>query len=232
SDLETEPTKEKVVKATKLIKDDANLPETSKLELINIIKEQYVSLFNFDNCPDDYEELKAEAKFFAGMIKYNFLLMAQRLIKIRDGELYRNDGYKDFSSFIKAELNIAKRTVYDYINIIEEFGVRLVAMDREVEYSKLLPIIPLLKSKNKKIPKKDLKEKYLKEIENKSKKQIQIEARNLKEQYGISKSKINSKDAEFIKTINWIINKVKLDNLTETQAEKLLELKTLLVEKL
>ena len=183
------PTKENIITAVSVLEKDTAIDDVSRNRLIDKLKYDYSALFSFNNCPEDYESLKNEAKFLAGMTQVSFILMAQRLMKIRDGELYKVDGYNDFKSFIDSELKIAKRTVYDYIDIISCFGVRLTALGDNIEYSKLSPLIPLLKSDNPDIPKEELKTLFLKEIKEKSQRELREEAKELKIKYGLFNEK-------------------------------------------
>jgi len=117
--------------------------------------------------------------------QYSLILMAQRLLKIRDGALYRKDGYTDFKSFIENEMNVSRRTVYNYIEIVEYFGAQLVARAGNLEYSKLLPAIPLLKSDIADIPKEEIRDKFIRDMNEKSKYEVLEEARRLKMKYGL-----------------------------------------------
>ncbi len=198
------PTKENIITAMNVLEKDTAIDDVSRNKLIDKLKYDYSRLFSFNNCPDDYESLKNEAKFLAGMTQISFILMAQRLMKIRDRELYKVDGYNDFKSFIDSELKIAKRTVYDYIDIISCFGVRLTALEENIEYSKLSPVIPLLKSNNPDIPKEDLKSQFLREIKIKSQRELREQAKELKVKYGL----LNEKE---LNDVNKIFRFVKIN---------------------
>lgn len=195
---ENEPTKENIDKLIITIEKDTALQTAEKSELMRILQEQYFDIFNFNNCPDDYESLKAESKFLSGMTQYSFLLMAQRLLKIRNNELYKNDGYLDFKDFIVSELNIERSTVYKYIDLVSFFGVETFQHE-EIEHTKLLPAIPLLKSENQEIPKLEIKELFIKESKYKSARELQNEAKDLKIKYGLFK--IKNMETEFDKAI-------------------------------
>jgi len=208
------PVKERYKEVENIIISDIKITNDDRGKLIETIKEVFIKTFNFDNCPDDYEELKKEAKFLAGVTQYSFLLMAQRLIKIRDNELYKNDGYPDFITFIKNELTIAKRTTYHYINIIECFGVPALALDEDIQYSKLLPFIPILKSGNLDIPKQKLKERVFNEIKTKSYRELESEAKQIKIKYGILKD--SEKMSEFEKLLLKVRKRIP-ENLSENE---------------
>ena len=144
-DFENKPTKEKLPVVIKAIKDDSKLSPLHKDQLLQRLREDFVSLFNFDNLPEDYESLKNEAKILADLTQSAFVLMAQRLKKIRDNELYREGGYSDFKAFIENELSINRTTAYNYIDLINVFGVQALE-HRGIEPSKLIPTLPLLKN--------------------------------------------------------------------------------------
>lgn len=220
-ELKKSPDSKKVDEVILKINKSKISPDDKEI-LINSIMKEFISVFNFDNCPDDYEELKKEAKFLSGLTQYSFLLMAQRLLKIRDDELYKKDGYLDFIDFIRNELSIAKRTVYDYINLLECFGVRTFALDANIQYTKLLPVIPLLKSENIEIPKSEIKKRFLQEIKNKSAREIKIETKELKEKYGILKRRQTKKnDLSISDFINWILLKKDFNILENEQLKQL-----------
>jgi hypothetical protein len=224
--LNNESNKEQVLEATEIIKKDTKIPEVKRDELIEKIQQDYIKLFNFNNCPEDYSSLKKEVKFFSGMLKYNFFLLAHRLIKIKDEQLYKNDGYNNFKEFIENELNVTKATVYKYMDIISSFGVSLarLGLDNDsVEYTKLIPIIPLLKSKNDDIPKEEIKDKFLKNIKEKSRKELREEAIQLKIQYGIIKNHNNNENDRFINLIDNFYKKIP-SSLNEKETEKVKEL--------
>ena len=184
------PVKEMVTKAVLTINKDTRLSETNKDLLLQTLREQYAELFNFDNCPEDYETLKIEAKFLSELSQYSFLLLGQRLLKIRDNEFYKIDGYNDFKSFIAGEIRIARSTAYYYIDLITFFGVQTFGHEGSPDPSKLISVLPLLKSNNEGIPKEKLKKHFIKESKNKSAREIQDETKKLKIQYGLSKEKV------------------------------------------
>jgi len=184
------PVKEMVTKAVVTINRDTRLSETNKNILLETLREQYSELFNFNNCPDDYETLKVEAKFLSELSQHSFLLLGQRLLKIRDNAFYKIDGYADFKSFIAGEIRIARSTAYYYIDLITFFGVQTFGHEGSPDPSKLVSVLPLLKSSNEDIPKEKLKKHFIKESKNKSAREIQDETKKLKIQYGLSKEKV------------------------------------------
>lgn len=180
-----EPNKENIVKSINAVKSDSAMTKRDKERIIEVLRKDYIDIFNFDNCPEDYDSLKKEAKFLSDITQYSLILMAQRLLKIRDGALYRKDGYTDFKSFIENEMNVSRRTAYNYIEIVECFGAQLVARAGNLEYSKLLPAIPLLKSDIANIPKEEIRDKFIRDMNEKSKYEVLEEARRLKMKYGL-----------------------------------------------
>lgn len=191
------PVKEMVTKAVVTINRDTRLSKTNKNILLVTLREQYAELFNFNNCPEDYEELKTEAKFLSELSQYSFLLLGQRLIKIRDNEYYKLDGYSDFKSFVIKEIKISQSTAYNYMDLITFFGVQALGLQGKTDPSKLISVLPLLKSNNEDIPKEKLKKHFIKESQNKSFREIQDETKQLKIQYGLSKEKaIESTDID------------------------------------
>ncbi|HOV15053.1 MAG TPA: hypothetical protein PK771_12260 [Spirochaetota bacterium] len=186
--IDENPTQEGINKAIKLINNDMVLKKKEKQELLDVLRERFVNVFNFNNCPEDYESLKTEAKFLAGITQYSFFLMAQRLLKIRDKALYREDGYSDFKSFVERELNISRSTVYNYIDIVNFFGVQPVGHDDKVEYTKLLPAVSILRAEKEGLPKEEIKKQFLEDVKHKSKREIIEEANEIKVKYGLVKN--------------------------------------------
>ncbi len=182
-------TKPDVDSALEAISKDSKLSDKDKKYLSELIMSEFVDLFNFDNCPDDYETLKKEAKFFAGLTQYSFLLMAQRVMKIRDEKLYQQDGYLDFKSFVENELPINRQSAYNYISILECFGVQLVGHGNDLEYSKLLPFVPIIRTNNPKVSSEAVKKGFIEDAKNKTKKEMVREAEELKFKLGIVKEK-------------------------------------------
>ena len=187
ADLEISPSKEKV-NSFLVALDKADISSDEKNRIIDDIKYTYHKLFNFNNCPEDYETLKKEAKFLLGITQHSFLLMAQRLLKIRDEKLYKADKYNTFREFIKNELPVEKSTVYNYLNLIIFFGVKPFDTNPELNPSKLIPVLPLLKESNDQITVKDkqnLKNRFIKEASKKSAREIKVKADEFKVKYGL-----------------------------------------------
>ncbi len=183
----------------------------------------------------EYKNLKEEVKFLSKMTQYNFLLMAQRLFVIRDRELYKEDGYKDFKEFIEVEINVTRQTVYKYIDIYSFFsdGVALVRHDSEkLDYSKLLPYIPLLKANEDKISKEkkeEIKKESIEKMKIFSKAEMIEEAKRLKIEYGIINEK--EKNNNMKKIYEYVKLKIP-ESITNDDKKVLKELINFLNEKL
>lgn len=215
--LSIESTKENIEAAIESIKGDKKLDEKNKEIILDKLRLEYIEMFNFDNCPVEYQELKKEAKFLAGITQYSFLLMAQRLKKIKDGELYKVDGYGDFKEFIEKEINISRGTAYKYIDIFTYFGVSLGRHDEEdIEYTKLVPVIPLMKSTNIQDDEKEsIKNKFISELKEKSKNEMETEAKELKMKYGIINKSNERRLLEQIKRQTNKLSNVEIEELIE-----------------
>jgi len=185
--FEKNPQKEELPKVIEVIKKDSSLPDSQKEVLITRLKEDFVSLFSFDNVPDDYRALKFESKFLADMTHYSFTSLAIRLKKIRDHELYREDNYSNFKSFVDCELSINRATAYNYIDLVTVFGVQ--TFGQVTEPSKLIPALPLLRSAatNKDIPVTKIKNDIVKRSQTMSARELNDHIKELKVEYGISK---------------------------------------------
>jgi len=207
-------TKEDIIKVKNRIISDKVMSDGIKNEVVIKILGEFQEMFNFDNCPDDYNSLKEEAKFLSGMTQYSFLLMGQRLLKIKEKELYKEDGYPDFKSFIEGELTIAKTTVYCYMDIYNFFGVQTSELEEKIDYSKLFPVIPLLKSKNENIPKDEIKKEFIKKMKIESAREIKEEARELKVKYGLVREK---EEVRLVDKIKSEIEKLSHDEKRELQ---------------
>lgn len=104
---------------------------------------QTLATFTLDNAPQEYYLLKGEVKFLEKVHSQSFIILSHRLKLIRDNSLYKEDGYSDFKSFIENELDIKRRTVYNYIALFEIFGVQLVA--HSLKTANLFLALPYIK---------------------------------------------------------------------------------------
>jgi hypothetical protein len=200
-----DPTNKKIDYALDTIRNEDRIKTIDKNEIEKKLlefRDNYMDLFNLNNCPspteENYEQLKQEAKFFAGMTGYNFILMAQRVKAIRDYQLYKIDNYPDFKSFIEKELSINRQTVYKYIDIINYFGVSSMRHEG-YDYSKLIPFIPIIKFFDNDEQREDLKLKIINDSKKKSQREMQEEARELKIKYGLVKAE---KESDLGKAMN------------------------------
>lgn len=100
--------------------------------------------FSPENAPENYQDLKQEVKFLEKVHNQSFIILAHRLKIIRDKELYKEDNYLNFKEFIEKELEVGRATVYNYINVVELFGVQHVGHD--IKTSNLFMALPLIKS--------------------------------------------------------------------------------------
>ncbi len=228
--LNEKTTKETIVPVIEIVKSDVLLTDDNKTVLINAIKTEYIHLFNFENCPEDYQSLKEEAKFLAGMTQYNFILMAQRLIKIRDNKLYEDGGYTNFKSFIDGEMPINKSTAYNYISILECFGVQTFGLEN-IEYTKLLPIVSILKSKDITVlQKENIKGTYIIKAQNESAREIQKEAHELKTKLGLTKTTTKDDiDLKKLKEFEKFFDSIK-SSYSKEKYQSIANLKTQLIQ--
>jgi len=196
--IENSSTKNELAIITNQIKNNDLLTQTDKLELLKSIFFKYQKQF-FD-VSNDYEDLKKDISFFlddikaySGLTQIGFILIAKRLKLIRDNELYKQDGFSDFQSFFVNVLKIPKSTTYIYISIIEIFKDLFESnqLDFSIEYSKLIPFLPLLKNhKIQEAEKQEIKNNAIHLLsENTSKKDITKIAKDLKSKYKLTKEK-------------------------------------------
>lgn len=148
----------------------------------------------FDDIPEDYETLKIEAVYLGKLSGHAFLLMAQRLKKIKDLSLYKEDGYRSFKAFVDAEIHLDRSTVYNYMDILEAFGHESLLAVPELEHTKLRPAVPLLKAKGKGVPKAKIRKQFIAKAKTSTRKEIAQTAKNLKTKYGLTPNRSNSKD--------------------------------------
>ena len=161
-----------------------------------------------ENCPDDYETLKEQSKKLVVSSAMSFMLLGQRLAKIRDKELYKEDGYSNFKQFIDAELSIGKSHVYNAIDLVTYFGVQSIG-NQQLNPSTLIQALPLLKANDEvlsKADKKEVKSTILKEAKTKSEREMKNIVKDLKVKYGMAEEKkeVNKMDAAFARLMSVI----------------------------
>lgn len=190
--FESNPTIENKERAVAAVKADPALTIAST-QLLDEIQELFVKAFSVNSVPTVYSDLKREAKYLADLHQVSGLYMAQRLKVIRDQELYKEDGYLDFKAFIEGELSLSKRSVYNYIDIVEQFiECKHLHSEKDIETlshnrSKLLAYMPLLKSEKLTEEDKDkLRGDVLKKVEKRSFRDLTKDAKELKYNYGLS----------------------------------------------
>jgi hypothetical protein len=176
---------ELVRNAVEVVNGDPLMTPKEKEALFADLHKHYLSVFDLDNCPDDYELLKIEAKFLAGLSSNAFILMAQRLKKIRDLKLYKEDKYKSFKDFVNGEMSISRTTIYSYMDILQLFGEKRLSSEVDVEYTKLVPAIPILKANIKGLPRAKLVEQFISDSKELTKLQLVQKAVALKLRYKI-----------------------------------------------
>jgi hypothetical protein len=199
-----------------IVNNDKYLNQDEKKALISRVITEFTELFTFSNCPDDYETLKLEAKYLSNITQYSIVMMAHRLLKISNEGLYVNDNYASFKEFVENELNVSRRTAYNYIELVEHFG-EMLTENKKLEYSKLLPVIPVIKLIPDKQEKESIKKRFLDEAKIKSKRDIIKETDKLKNIYGMSKKK-----NIYNEIVRYIENR--LHNATEIEKQNLMEI--------
>ena len=140
----------------------------------------------FAALPDDYESLKDQAVYLGKLSGHAFVLMAARLKRIRDLELYREGGYASFKEFVEAEMPVDRSTIYSHMSILEAFGESTLLSREELEYSKLAPAVPILTSKATGIPKAKIRRRFIDKARTSTRREIAKEARELKTRYGLT----------------------------------------------
>lgn len=214
--FEKNPTKENIDKAVEAVKKDTSIT-ISKDELMGVLQALFVETFSSNIIPASYKDLKEEAKYLADLHQVSGLYMAQRLKVIRDRELFKEDGYLDFKSFIESELSITKKSVYNYIDIVEQF-IECKRLHSKEEMnklshnkSKLIAYMPLLKSDKLSDKDKDkLRDDVLKKVETRSFRDLTADAKELKLEYGLTKPKSAvSKDKSLVSALENMYESVK-----------------------
>lgn len=118
---------------------EINSKNDSRIELLEAGLHQYTP----QNAPTSYKELKKEVKALAEVHAKTFVILAHRLKLIRDQELYKEDHYSDFKSFVDGELDIARSTVYNYISLVEIFNLENT---RDIKTSNLFIALPFIRN--------------------------------------------------------------------------------------
>ena len=199
-----------------IITDDikkSDLNAIDKAELLKLLVIEYQD--KYSELSNEYSDLKKDIQFlltdiknYTGLTQIAFILIAKRLKTIRDNELYKPE-YNDFKSFFESEINKSKPTIYFYISVIETFKEmfeKSYQLDFEIQYSKLIPFLPLLK--NKEISdneKQEIKNNAVYLVKsNRNQKDIIAIAKDIKIKYGL----IKQPELNIDKLVNGIIKKI------------------------
>lgn len=201
-----EEVKEEKPKAKKESAKKKEKPVEEEVKDVAVYNEQQD--ITLENCPDDYETLKEQAKKLVVSSAMSFMLLGQRLAKIRDEELYKEDGYSNFKQFIDAELSIGKSHVYNAIDLVTYFGVQSIGT-QQLNPSTLIQALPLLKANDEvlsKADKKEVKSTILKEAKTKSEREMKNVVKDLKVKFGLieEKKEVNKMDAAFARLMSVI----------------------------
>ncbi|BCK01431.1 DUF3850 domain-containing protein [Anaerocolumna chitinilytica] len=70
-----------------------------------------------------YKELKESIRNDLNSVAERFVAIGYQLKQVRDGELFKEDGYKDICEFAKKEYNIGKSNTYYFMKINDRFSV-------------------------------------------------------------------------------------------------------------
>lgn len=214
-------------------------------QIINKSKEDIeagLSAFTYEKAPLNYHDLKEEIKFLEKVHAQSFVILAHRLKIIRDNELYKEDGYTDFKSFLENELNITRTMVYNYIKVLEVYGVNPGLHEENIKITSLVRTLPyaenypedkeLLFLKSKELSRRDL-EKYLKSYYQKTLKNQEIEEAN---DWYFSKEELLS-NSKFLregmksKTLDHMLKEiVNFRILEDPKDKKILKIKKILFE--
>lgn len=166
--------------------------------------------------PTNYQELKAESKELANFTHFGILLLAERLTRIRDLELYKEDNYKSFSQFIEKEIMVKRARVYQYIDLYDIFlcdddllsnriDKNKAAANLALNSSKVIAYIPILKdtevSKEKKL---ELKTSLIERIPNEKKVTLKHEADKLKTELLGDRAKVQEKRLKVTEQIHQV----------------------------
>ncbi len=174
-------------KTTRIIaRPSTSIARTRKNQLAAFHK-SYIQ--EFEEIPEDYEALKQEAVYLGKLSGHAFLLMAQRLKKIKDLSLYKEDGYRSFKEFVDTEMTLERSTVYNYMDILEAFGHESLLAEPELEYTKLRPAVPILKARGAGVPKARIKKQFIAKAKTATRREIAQTAKKLKARYGLSPSR-------------------------------------------
>ena len=108
-----------VIEIIESIQNDKSIEPIIKQNAIDFSIDIYIE--RYKELPNNYDELKKEIKLFNNINNVNFILIAQRLKKIRDEQIYKKDNHDTFKEFYDCE-GFKETTVFTYIGIVENFS--------------------------------------------------------------------------------------------------------------
>jgi len=125
---------------------------------------------------------------------------------------------------------INKSTAYNYISILECFGVQTFGLEN-IEYTKLLPIVSILKSKDITVlQKENIKGTYIIKAQNESAREIQKEAHELKTKLGLTKTTTKDDiDLKKLKEFERFFDSIK-SSYSKEKYQSIANLKTQLIQ--
>lgn len=213
--FETDPTIENKENAVAAVKADPALSIAST-ELLDQIQQLFIQAFSANTIPSNYTDLKREAKYLADLHEVSGIYMAMRLKSIKDNELYKDDDYPDFKAFIDGELNITERTVYNYLDLVEQFITPKKLHSKEdidklsSNRSKVKAYMPILKSeKISSEVKESLRNDVFDKLDKKSYRELNKEASELKIEYGLSKPKVPKAEKPLVSALTGMYKDIK-----------------------
>lgn len=177
--------KEDYIIAAALVKSDNSIIIEKKKEIQFEFRNNFINLFK--DIVMDLDIMTEEINYLSKVQEVSFVVIASRLKLIKDKKLWINK-HESFKEYLLNETNIDYKTALQYIDIVSYFGDKILTKD--IEYSKLVPVIPLLKSKI--VPddeKETIKTDIMFSIDKDKRADIETSLLPLKEKYGLNKSK-------------------------------------------
>lgn len=153
----------------------------------------------------NYERLKNEAKQCSQIGAMALYELGRRLKIIRDRQLYKKyetytddqgkkkEKYKTWDSYLQQEFNIVRSSAMNYIDLVQHLPVQTFEQNPDLNPSKLLPYLPILKDSA--VPNSDKKKILRKAVEDAkttSAREMQKRAREYKAQYSQSSPRQSS----------------------------------------
>jgi len=191
-----------------------------RLDVLEALKRAGLTL---ESCPDDYERLRDEAVFCSRLSAYAFFVMARRLVRIRDERLYATvGGYEHFVAFLEAELAVTPKTAFNYMALLDHFGDAAIIAHPDLEYSKLLPALPLLKAAGDERAKQQIRRAFLQGAGAMTREELKGLARNLADRLGLEDVAPHRPDSKFVLLAERLIEAIpkrptKADRLAATR---------------